>query len=200
MEIRNISKKQKILLSLAVIPILLIGLYFTNKQSEHLDFSSNVESTIMGKSNENSEDDSFQYVEITGQVTSPGVYEISKQLMVIELIELAGGLTDYADLETVHKDIPLSSIVEDRQKIYIPALPEFKIGSPSSVGIIGSENGAKININTATLDQLDALPDIGPATANKIIAARPYKTIEDLRNVEGIGDKTYNNLISVISL
>jgi competence protein ComEA len=200
MDIKNISKKQRILIALGVILILLIGLYFANGQGHNLDFSSSEKSSSIQKANEDMVNEDFRYVEITGQVLSPGVYEISRSLMVIELIELAGGLTEFADLETVHKDISLSGIVEDRQKIYIPALPDYKNGSKDIVGPMGSDNSSKININTATLEQLDALPDIGPSTANKIISARPYKTIEDLKNVEGIGEKTYNNLISVITL
>jgi len=200
MEIKNLSKKQRILLIVISLPILIFGIYLLSGKEQSLKLPIDDIGTSIQNDNDDFLEEEFQYVEITGQVTSPGVYQITKSLMVIELIQLAGGLTDFADLETVHKDISLSSIVEDRQKIYIPALPEFKNGSPSSAGVIGSENGAKININTATLEQLDALPDIGPATANKIIAARPYKTIEDLKNIEGIGDKTYNNLISLITL
>lgn len=200
MEIRNLSKKQRIILIAISLPILISGFYLLSGKEKSLKLPIDDKGTSIQNDNDDFSEEKFQYVEITGQVASPGVYQTTKRLMVIELIQLAGGLTDFADLETVHKDISLSSIVEDRQKIYIPALPEFKNGSPSSAGVIGSENGAKININTATLEQLDALPDIGPATANKIIAARPYKTIEDLKNVEGIGDKTYNNLISLITL
>jgi len=200
MEIKNLSKKQRILLIAISLSILIFGLYSLSGKEQSLKLPIDDKGTLIQNDNDDFSEEEFQYVEITGQVASPGVYQTTKRLMVIELIQLAGGLTDFADLETVHKDISLSSIVEDRQKIYIPALPEFKNGSPSSAGVISSENGAKININTASLEQLDALPDIGPATANKIIAARPYKTIEDLKNVEGIGDKTYNNLISLITL
>lgn len=200
MEINNLTKKQKILLMLIGIPTIFVGTYFVSNREGNLDFPTYEKNTLNEEDAEDSSNKNFLYVEITGQVTSPGVYQITKSLMVIELIQLAGGLTEFADLETVHKDIPLSSNLEDRQKIYIPALPLYKSGSRSVGGSDIFENGSKVNINTATSEQLDALPDVGPATANKIISSRPYKTIEDLKNVEGIGEKTYNNLITLITL
>ena len=133
--------------------------------------------------------------EITGQVNHPGVYEYKDELMVIELINLAGGFTSYADLEAIHKNIGLSKLVEPQEKIYIPGIFENTPNRASS-----STSGQKVSINNATLEQLDALPDIGESTANKIISSRPFSKLEDLKNVEGIGDKTYNNIVSNISL
>jgi competence protein ComEA len=200
MEIKNLTKKQRILILSIVLPVLVGAFYFVNKQDLDYEYTAQDNESKIQEQDRFSTGDNSRYVEITGQVTSPGVYEVSRQLMVIELIELAGGLTEFADLEVVHKDISLSGIIEDRQKIYIPALPEFKNNSSNSLKSVGGENGAKININTATQEQLDALPDIGPSTAGKIISARPFKAVEDLKDVEGIGEKTYNNLISVITL
>ena len=133
--------------------------------------------------------------EITGQVNHPGVYEVKDDLMVIELINLAGGFTSYADLEAIHKSIALSKFVEPQEKIYIPGIFENSSSRASS-----STSGQKVSINNATLEQLDALPDIGESTANKIISSRPFSKLDDLKNVEGIGDKTYNNIVSSISL
>lgn len=133
--------------------------------------------------------------EITGQVNHPGVYEVREDLMVIELINLAGGFTSYADLEAIHKNIGLSKIVESQEKVYIPGIFENSETNDSSM-----ISGQKISLNNATLEQLDALPDIGESTANKIINARPFSKLEDLKNIEGIGDKTYNNIVSSITL
>lgn len=133
--------------------------------------------------------------EITGQVNHPGVYEVREDLMVIELINLAGGFTSYADLEAIHKNIGLSKIVESQEKVYIPGIFENSETNESSM-----ISGQKISLNNATLEQLDALPDIGESTANKIINARPFSKLEDLKNIEGIGDKTYNNIVSSITL
>lgn len=200
MEIKNLTKKQRTLILSVVLPVSVGALYLVNNQARDYDYTSKDNKHITQEQDRVSTEGNSRYVEITGQVTSPGVYEVSKQLMVIELIELAGGLTEFADLEVVHKDISLSGIIEDRQKIYIPALSEFKNNSSNSLKSVGGENSAKININTATQEQLDSLPDIGPSTAGKIISARPFEAIEDLKDVEGIGEKTYNNLISVITL
>src|SRR5690606_11529950 len=123
---------------------------------------------------DNSISKSKKYYEITGQVNSPGVYESTDKIMVIELISMAGGLTEQADLHKVHKDISLSALVEERQKIYIPALFEKdQKSSSSSSGSVGSISG-KVSINSATSQELETLPDVGPATASKIISARPF--------------------------
>lgn len=200
MDLENLTKKQKILITGILLIIVLFGIYyFSNSREEILNDSSDNE-LVEGVYSESTGDSSYQYVEITGQVLSPGVYEVKKELMVIELIDLAGGLTEYADLESVHKDISLSSIVEQRQKIYIPALPIYTNGSKGTSGSTKPSADNKVSINSATIDQLDSLPDVGPATANKIISSRPYKTLEDLKEVEGIGEKTYNNIVSLITL
>lgn len=139
-------------------------------------------------------DGKIELFEITGQVNHPGVYELNKEITVLELINLAGGFTDLASMKAVHKDLPLSKIVEAGEKIYIPGTFESTSTSQQSTSI------DKVNINSASLDDLIALPEIGEATANKIIAARPFAKVEELKNVEGIGEKTYNNLATLVTL
>jgi competence protein ComEA len=133
------------------------------------------------------------YIEVVGQVKNPGVYELNKNLLVLEAIEAAGGFTDDADLQYVHKSIALSEIVKANQKIYIPAK-----NSDSSAAISANSNGL-ININTASLDELDTLPGIGAVYAAKIIAGRPYAAIEDIKN-SGIGESLYNKIAELITL
>lgn len=202
MDLQNLTTKQKvvilIILSLGCAVYLVLtksglGIYRGDKSTGEDKF---VEKSI---SNEEKKAEDNKYYEITGQVNNPGVYEGIDRIMVIELISLAGGLTDSADLYIIHKDISLSAIVEDRQKIYIPALFERGLSSSLSGGRQGQTNG-KVSINNATSQELESLPDIGSATSAKIIGARPFASLEDLKKVQGIGDKTYNNIVSLISL
>lgn len=205
MDLQNLTTKQKMMILAVVVSAAAIYFAFSNFQN----FSGSIsENNIPSSGKEVSEEQETKrerrYYEITGQVNSPGVYEAEGQMMVIELISLAGGLTDTADLYTIHKDISLSALVEDRQKVYIPGIFERTASMSASqintANTGGAQTSGKISINNATAGELESLPDIGPATSAKIIAARPFSAVEDLKKVQGIGDKTYNNIVSLISL
>jgi len=209
MDLQNLTTKQKAIILTVVILVGAIYLAFTGMGVGIFQESSSASENSFS-SNDTSEEGKAtserKYYEITGQVKSPGVYEGEDQMMVVELISLAGGLTDNADLYIIHKDISLSAIVEDRQKIYIPAVFERSASGSLSqtqtniTGTAGSQNNDKVSINNSTSQELESLPDIGPATSAKIIGARPFGSLEDLKKVQGIGEKTYNNIVSLISL
>lgn len=131
------------------------------------------------------------YVQITGYVNKPGVYELKKPLLLIEAIKFAGGLAQEADYDYVHSQLNLATKVSDGQKIYIPEKGK-EINQTKSSGLI--------NINTASENQLMELPGIGEATAQKIIAARPFVTINDLMNVSGVGESKFNQIKDLISI
>ncbi len=138
------------------------------------------------------------FVEVAGQVARPGVYELKTEPLVIELIELAGGFSSDADLLFVHRELQLAVRVDDGQKIYIPSIHET--ASNATPANYSESEGVKLNINTATLEQLMSLDGIGEVTAGKIIANRPYTSLEELKEVEGIGEATYNKIISSLTL
>ncbi len=144
-------------------------------------------------------------VHISGQVYNPGLVELVLGDRVIDAVNLAGGLTRDADLDRIN----LAQKVQDEEKIYIPKIGE--ISEPIMEGNISNVlskegttlNSTKININLATSDELDKLPGIGPVIAQRIIDYRsstPFKNIEDLKNVSGIGDKIYNGLKELITV
>jgi len=193
MAIFDILKKYYRVLAL-VLGLLIILIIILSKNLPQKKESENLNSTAIETST-GERSPTMNIFEITGQVNHPGVYEVREDLMVIELINLAGGFTSYADLEAIHKNIGLSKIVDSQEKVYIPGIFENSETNDSS-----PISGQKISLNNATLEQLDALPDIGESTANKIINARPFSKLEDLKNIEGIGDKTYNNIVSSITL
>ena len=132
------------------------------------------------------------YAEVTGQVKNPGVYLVTKETLVLEFIEQAGGFTDNADLGYVHKTLKLAVAVKNGEKIYVPSKSEeVNTTVPSS---------KLVSLNTASRQELMELPGIGEVTADKIIAARPYAALEDLKNVSGIGDSTYNKIVTQLVL
>ncbi|MEH7303899.1 helix-hairpin-helix domain-containing protein [Neobacillus drentensis] len=144
-------------------------------------------------------------VDVKGQIKQPGVYQANTGERVIDVISRAGGLTDKADQSQVN----FAEHVKDEMIIYIPAKGEEGITTPiasggntSSSG--GSQKDTKININKADETQLQNLPGIGPAKAAAIVEYRntsgPFKTVEDLKNISGIGDKTFEKLKDLITI
>ncbi|NNU99919.1 helix-hairpin-helix domain-containing protein [Geobacillus sp. DSP4a] len=135
-------------------------------------------------------------VDVKGAVANPGVYEVATDARVRDAIALAGGLADEADETKVN----LAAKVHDEMMIYVPKKGEAAPAS-NAVGKSpsdGDRNGMQVAINTATEEELMQLPGIGPAKANAIIAYReehgPFRRVEDLLNVTGIGEKTLEKL------
>jgi len=142
-------------------------------------------------------------VDIAGQVKNPGVIEVEQGSSILQVVEAAGGFSEKADMLYVHKEMNLAELVEDRQKIYIPSIEErASTGSSSSASGSAVQTGtaALININTATAVELDTLPGVGPSTAEKIIDGRPFSIIEDLMEVSGIGESTFEKIKDKITV
>lgn len=120
--------------------------------------------------------------------------ELNEGARVIDAVNIAGGLTQYAD----EKRINLAKRISDEEKIYIPRVGE----DISEIDTINtnqtksmSSNQGKVNINTATKDELQNLPGIGPALAEKIIEYRQnrkFSNIDDIKKVSGIGEKRFD--------
>ncbi len=154
---------------------------------------------------ENEEEKNEIVIHIAGEVKNPGIVRINEGARIADIIEQAGGLTEFANITNIN----LAYIVEDGQKIIIPKQGEQEenkeyITSETGEGII-QENGqsqstgkTKININKAGLEELQQLQGIGEATAAKIIQYREengdFKQIEDLKNVSGIGDAKFDTI------
>lgn len=143
------------------------------------------------------EPDVKNLVDVKGAVENPGVYEVMLDERVIDVIEKAGGLKEGAD-ET---KINFAGRLTDEMVLYIPLIGEEgenMIVSAGASSTSTSQGEGKININKATSDELQNLPGIGPSKAEAIIAYREdsglFQTIDDLKLVTGIGDKTFEKL------
>lgn len=148
-------------------------------------------------------------VYITGAVQNPGVYEIDKDSRINDVLIKAGGATDDANLEIVN----LAAYVEDAQQIIIPKIGDTvdKIENAIQnnnenikVGNSNSNGNSLININSASKELLTTLPGIGNTIADSIIEYREnnggFKSIEEIKNVPRIGDKTFEKLKDLITL
>jgi competence protein ComEA len=142
---------------------------------------------------------------VTGAVAHPDVYQLPAGCIVKEAIQAAGGPTGEADL--VH--INLAQELHDQQQLYVPrtgeaAAPPPVIGAEPAQSSAGGAAGGKINLNTATAEELDTLPGIGPSFAQRIIEYREtngaFKSIEDIVLVRGIGEATLAELKDLITV
>jgi len=144
-------------------------------------------------------------VDVKGAVKSPGVYVLMPDDRVIDAITIAGGYTADADSTYINHAQKLT----DEMVIYVPKIGEeidFEqqtfISSPTSEN--QSSTNGKVNLNTASETELSTLPGIGPAKAKAILEYRQqnghFKSVEDLKNVSGIGEKTYEKLKQYIEI
>ena len=141
-------------------------------------------------------------VDVAGEVRRPGVYTLPAGARVCDAIDLAGGVTGKAQLTAVN----LAARLVDGQQVVVPS--RGAVVTPGQTGTgSGTVSGgptSPVNINTATLEQLDALSGVGPATAQKIIAYREanggFKSIEEIKNVPGIGDAKFEALKGSITV
>ncbi len=144
-------------------------------------------------------------VHVIGAVPRPGLYSFPEGARVQTAIDAAGGLLAEADAGALN----LAALLEDGQQLEIPyqagSEPTDTVDLPSSETATPNPNPDVdlININTATLEELDALPSIGATTAQKIIDYRelhgPFTTIEDIMNVSGIGPATFDEIKDLIT-
>ncbi|EGD52586.1 competence protein ComEA helix-hairpin-helix repeat protein [Thermoanaerobacter ethanolicus JW 200] len=135
-------------------------------------------------------------VYVTGLVKNPGVYTMKEGERIIDAINKAGGPLEEADLTNIN----LAQKVKDEQMIIVPKKGETNNISPTST----IQKNEKININTATKEELQTLPGIGPVTAERIIEFREnkgsFKKIEDIMNVPRIGPKMFEQIKDKITV
>jgi competence protein ComEA len=141
-------------------------------------------------------------VHISGAVPRPGVYALPDGARVQDVISAAGGFLAEADKELIN----LARVLEDGEKLEIPYAEGFSPVLPTPVQsiIIPGDDEDLININTASSFELETLPGIGPAIAQRIIEYReangPFLDIEDIINVSGIGPGTYERIQDLITV
>lgn len=152
------------------------------------------------------------YVDVSGNVNKPDLYEAPNNARLKELIEKAGGLSDNADKNFFSRNFNLARIVVDQEKIYIPSVWEVQNGyfteNPQTLNYLyplvnnqkSLTNNSLININSASIEELDTLPGIGKITAQKIIDNRPFEALEELLNKKIINKSVFENIKNLITL
>ncbi|MBN1319576.1 MAG: helix-hairpin-helix domain-containing protein [Thermoleophilia bacterium] len=154
------------------------------------------------------------YVQVAGAVRSPGVYRVSAEARVFQAVREAGGFTEEADQQAV----ALAAGLSDGCRVYVPRKGELASGevqapTESSAGITGGVPGGgsggraslgPVLLNSATVEELDTLPGIGPSLAQQIISYRetrgPFTSVEQLTDVPGIGPSKLEQLRPLVGL
>lgn len=140
-------------------------------------------------------------VHVAGAVKNPGVYELPTGDRVIDAIEAAGGVTEAADAEQLNFARPLV----DGEQIYVPEPGETPpAGAFGGSAEGGGSSGSLVNLNTASATELETLPRIGPAMSQRIIDYRDqhggFTSIDQLKDVAGIGDATFDGLKDLVTI
>lgn len=142
-------------------------------------------------------------VHVDGAVRAPGVYYLAAGSRIVDAVAAAGGLTETAYTAAVN----LAQVLQDGEQVVIPDEAEGGAAGAATAGgsagaATSSSAAAPVNLNRATADELVALPGIGASTAAKIVADReangPFRAIEDLKRVSGIGDKKFEALRELV--
>jgi competence protein ComEA len=143
-------------------------------------------------------------VHVAGAVQAPGVYTLPSGARVIDGIRSAGGLAAGADASAINLARPLA----DGERVYIPRRgetpPAAHVSGDPSAAQGTSAAGGKVNLNTASAADLEALPGIGEVLAQRIVDYRtqhgPFRNVRDLLKVEGIGDKKFDSIKDYVTV
>lgn len=201
--IRKHVTKEKIIMSMVILVISITALkLFLSKNAAKVGQFEEVLLTdttdLIAETEKENNDVVKMYVDIKGAVKLPGMYEVTSDMRVLNVIDMAGGLKETADDSQVN----FSQRIEDQMVIYIPVegeeLSETVIaGTNSNTANISKDEEGKINLNQATKEELMTLSGVGEKKAEKIIEYREengsFKTIEDLKNVNGFGEKSFES-------
>ena len=227
---KKLNLKQKKIIAIILIILVIIAyyyLYLKNSTEEisnqDLEVNNTQESNQTNETEKETEE--IIVVHISGAVNIEGIVELEAGSRIANAIEKAGGVKENADMTDINLAYPL----EDGMKIHIPIKEETEAnknnenmidesyvtsssGGVSSKEDINSTQGnsststssKKVNINTATQEELDTLPGIGPSIASKIIDYREqngkFNSIEEIKEVSGIGDAKYEKIKDSITI
>lgn len=143
----------------------------------------------------NATDSAKLVIDVSGEVAKPGVYQLPAGSRVEDALQMAGGETENADTEYIEKYLNRAAKLSDGQKLYVP-----RKNGESNQNSASSVQDNRININSASQAELEALPGIGPVTAGKIVAGRPYQNISELVERKIVGQKVYDQIKDQVSI
>ncbi|MBX9954059.1 helix-hairpin-helix domain-containing protein [Peribacillus simplex] len=205
--------KRKMTMITVAVAFVAGGIYFFSQQGEDQAdmediFSVTAKEAEMEQSvNESAAEPEIIKVDVKGAVKSPGIFTAQAGDRVIDLISSAGSFTEKADTDKVN----FAQIIEDQMVIYVPEIGEEDKGNLENIqvgtsgdAVTKGTSGGLVNLNTATQEDLQTLTGIGPSKATAILEYREtvgkFKEVDELKQVTGIGDKTFERLRDSVSV
>jgi len=183
----EISRQQLVVYAAALLAVALIGARYLKSEREPPAQARAAPVKVA-----RSKGSAAAVVHVVGAVRRPGVYRLPAWSRLAAALRRAGGATGRADLQGVN----LAAKVSDGQQVIVPARVAGASGAAGAA--VAATPGQPVSLNNATVEQLDELDGIGPATAQKILDYRQehggFSSVEDLKEVSGIGPKRYESL------
>lgn len=195
-------EKKYILLTVMILSVGLMGCDGVREATEISAVQTGTPDEKNGQQTELQTRQSKIFVHIAGAVKSPGVYELDENARLYQLVEIAGGMTKKAQKDSVN----LAEKLTDGQMVLILTKNEYQKqrADPEGKAEQSSQTNGLLDINLATVEELMGLSGIGETKAKAIIAYRDengaFQTIEDIKKVSGIGEATFNNIKSEITV
>ncbi|ARI76999.1 helix-hairpin-helix domain-containing protein [Halobacillus mangrovi] len=183
---------------IVLIIIILVVIWSLRPSSSGIEMNHEAASPKIGKSNEKphiseSSGETGIKVDVKGEVSEPGVYEVKSDMRVDDVIQLAGGMTDKADPSSVN----LAQKLIDEMVIHVYS-SELVLSDGASEKSQSPNPNGQVVLNQATVEEIQTLNGIGPSKAEAIIQYRqengPFQTVDDLLKVSGIGEKTIETI------
>ena len=205
----NLSNQEKITIILLLIVIIIGGGIILSKNINNEDnFTINRASDISENNPAIEKEVPPLIIHITGAVKNPGVYQLKSTDRIVDAVKIAGGATEEANLDLIN----LAALLKDGQKIIVPYKTYNETGEETNTNTYNNvesvysssslSTSAKININTANANMLQALSGIGPVLSERIIEYRNqnglFGVIDDIKDVSGIGEKKFEGIKDLI--
>lgn len=186
-------REKKLAIALVAILVLAIGALLWNQDDISLQETSlpMYQKQAEPKPTEVEKQAQIATIDVKGAVKKPGIYKLTMPVRLYQLIEAAGGTTEVADVNRIN----LAKVIADGSMIYIPRKGEQ---IPTEASPIQNKETDKINLNTATLEELETLEGLGPTKAKAIIQYRGehggFRSVDELLQVSGIGERTLERI------
>ncbi len=199
------SSRNRVLILFGVVGLILIAVGIFYFKSD-LNFGGTKVEVLSGS--EEIDNPKNITAEISGEVIKPGVYKLSDGSRVDDLLILAGGFSAKADRTWTDKYLNRAAKITDGQKVYIPSVNQQSNSSSAKTGggdqttssTFSSDSVRPININTASLKELESLPGIGQTYGQSIIEHRPYSNVPELLSKGVLKTSVYNKIKNMVSV
>ncbi|GMB00790.1 ComEA family DNA-binding protein [Pelosinus sp. IPA-1] len=196
-----LEQRNKLLFIVMLAVLIVAGSFYSFWQKSSISASTSSSEALAKSAPISEEKNSEIFVYISGAVHNPGVFKASQNARVFDIVAMAGGLTSDADVTKIN----MAQSVKDGAHLHVVERAIVQ-GNNVAAGLNKSKVGGSntVNINTAEKNELDALPGVGPALAERIIEYRQtngsFKDIDELKKVPGIGSSKFEKMKEKISI